>query len=969
MAEGEGSRRATHVEGQNVPEVGEEVSFVQPPVQPPMHSAEDVPNQPGIPVLNQGDFLQALEMIINRPPRISIAKELKDLRAPYFTDGDPITADYWLNDLKVMLEGLHCDDQRKLEGDVSLLKGQTRIWWTNVTTHPREEITWEFFLREFQRERIACFIEGLDVDYKEVLVAMDITNFQEAVNRAKGMEKVRAERIAIRCTQSHKRGHGGSFGMSSSKRSKGPYQGNWAGSTTSSRQRFGPGNSKSLQASSTRTRNMQKSQVLASCEHCGKYHFGKCRTITGACYKCGATDHYIRYYPKVGNRPELSERSAGQSQKGKYSGNQQSIKTTRPGTSEVAINREFRTPAKVYHIRTGEEKDAPDIVTGTFQLFNNPIIALIDPGSTHSYISSKLVQDRGITSESTSSDVLVINPIGHSVRVNKICKQCPIVIQGIEFPADLMELPFFEFEIILGMDWLHTYHAIVDCRLKRLVLRNKKGAEIVVVGEGSNCLGNVISAMKAGRLIHQGCRAYLAHVVDTQSSKVDIGSIPIVRDFPDVFPEELPGLPPEREVKFIIDVLPGTEPVSMAPYRISPTELKELKAQLQELLDRGFIRPSVSPWGAPMLFVKKNDGSMSLCIDYRQLNKVTIKNKYPFPRIDDLFDQLKGAAVFSKIDLRSGYYQLRVKDEDIPKTAFRTRYGHYEFVVMPFGLTNAPTAFMDLVNRVFQPYLDQFVVVFIDDILIYSKTKEEHDTHLRIVLQLLREKKLYAKLSKCEFWLSEVAFLGHIVSAEGIRVDPKKVQAIIEWKPPKNVLEVRSFLGWQDIIGEKCQESFDQLKQILTEAPVLVQPESGKDFTLYSDASHNGLGCVLMQEGKVIVYASRQLKTHERNYPTHDLELAAVVFALKIWRHYLYGERCYIYTDHMSLKYLMTQKELNLRQRRWLELIKDYDLVINYHPGKANVVADALSRKTFAALRSLDTQLAVDNGGALIAEL
>ncbi|KAL4368219.1 hypothetical protein GQ457_05G024210 [Hibiscus cannabinus] len=722
---------------------------------------------------------------------------------------------------------------------------------------------------------------------------------------------------------------------------------------------------------------MKKSQGPASCEHCGKYHFGKCQTITGACYKCGATGHFMRDCPKFENRPELSERSAGQSQIGKYSGNQQYVKITRPGTSEVASNREFRTPTKVYHIKTGEEKDAPDIVTGTFQLFNNPIIVLIDPGSTHSYISSKLVQDRRIAPESTSSDVLVTKPIGHSVRVNKICKQCPIVIQGIEFPADLMELPFFEFEIILGMDWFHTYHTIVDCRLKRLVLRNNEGAKIVVVGEGSNCLGNVISAMKAGRLIHQGCQAYLAHVVDTQSSKVDIGSIPTVRDFPDVFPEELPGLPPNREVKFGIDVLPGTEPVSMAPYRMSPKKLRELKAQLQELLYRGFIRPSVSPWGAPVFFVKKKDGLMRLCIDYRQLNKVTIKNKYPLPRIDDLFDQLKGAAVFSKIDLRSGYYQLRVKEEDIPKTSFRTRYGHYEFVVMPFGFTYAPTAFMDLMNRVFQPYLDQFVVVFIDDILIYSKTKEEHDTHLRVVL------------------LSEVAFLGYIVSAEGIRVDPKKVQAIIEWKPPKNVSEVHSFLGlagyyrWfvrgftmivaliikllrKDVPfvwTEKCQESFDQLKQILTEAPVLVQPESGKDFTLYSDASHNGLGCVLMEEGKVIAYASRQLKTHERNYPTHDLELAAVVFALKIWRHYLYGERCYIFTDHKSLKYLMTQKELNLRQTRWLELIKDYDLFINYHHGKANVVVDALSRKTFAALRSLNAQLAISNGGALIAEL
>ena len=228
---------------------------------------------------------------------------------------------------------------------------------------------------------------------------------------------------------------------------------------------------------------------------------------------------------------------------------------------------------------------------------------------------------------------------------------------------------------------------------------------------------------------------------------------------------------------------------------MAPVELKELKLQFQELLEKGFIRPSVSPWGAPVLFVKKKDGILRLCIDYRQLNKLTIKNKYPLPRIDDLFDQLKGASIFSKIDLRFGYHQLSIKDVDVHKTAFRTRYGHYEFLVMPFGLTNALAAFMDLMNRVFQPYMDQFVVVFIDYILVYSKDQENHDTHLWVVLETLRKEQLYAKLSKCEFWLNEVSFLGHIVSKEGIRVDPKKIEVVVKWKPPRNVTEVRSFLG------------------------------------------------------------------------------------------------------------------------------------------------------------------------------
>ena len=315
-----------------------------------------------------------------------------------------------------------------------------------------------------------------------------------------------------------------------------------------------------------------------------------------------------------------------------------------------------------------------------------------------------------------------------------------------------------------------------------------------------------------------------------------------------------------------------------------------------------------------------------------------------------------------------------------------------EFLVIPFVLTNAPAVFMDPMNRVFRSYVDQFVVVLLDDILVYSKDRENHDTHLRVVLKTLRKEQLYAKLSKCEFWLNEVSFLGHIVSKEGIRVNPKKIEVVIEWKPPRNVTKVRSFLGLAGYYrrfvsmtaapmtrllqknvkyewSEKCQRGFDKLKAFLTEAPVLTQPTCGKEYVIFSDASLNGLGCVLMQEGKVVAYASRQLKPHEKNYPTHDLELAAIVFALKIWRHYLYGEKCFIYTDHKSLKYLPSQRELNLRQRRWMELIKDYDCVIDYHPGKANVVADALSRKTMQTLRTLNAHLSLIDDGTVVTEL
>jgi len=516
----------------------------------------------------------------------------------------------------------------------------------------------------------------------------------------------------------------------------------------------------------------------------------------------------------------------------------------------------------------------------------------------------------------------------------------------------------------------------IDWYAKTVTFQTPEGKRMIFEGERILKLITLISMVIAQKLLRKGCMGYLAYILNSDDEGPRLKDIPVVKEFLDVFPEELPGLPPEREVEVSIDTFPRVPPIAQQPYRMAPTELNELKTQLQELLDKGFIRPSNSPWGAPILFVRRKDGTHRLFIDYRQLNKITMKNKYLLPRIDDLFDQFKGARAFSKIDLRSGYYQMKIKEADVAKTAFRTRYGHYEFLVLPFGLTNAPTLFMDLMNRVFQPYLDKFVVVFIDDILVYSNSFEEHEEHLRQTLQTLRDHQLYAKLSKCEIWLKRVTFLGHVISTEGVFVDPQKVEAVLKWERPTLITEIRSFLGlagyyrifiegfsliatpltqltrknkkW--VWSEECEKSFQELKRRLTTAPMLTLPSGTEGFVVYSDASGKGLGCVLKQHGKVIAYASRQLKTHEVNYLVHDLELAAVVFALRIWRHYLYGSQTQIFTDHKSLKYLMSQKELNMQQKRWIELIKDYDCTIKYHPGKANVVADALSRKNKATL-------------------
>ena len=443
-------------------------------------------------------------------------------------------------------------------------------------------------------------------------------------------------------------------------------------------------------------------------------------------------------------------------------------------------------------------------------------------------------------------------------------------------------------------------------------------------------------------------------------------------EFGDVFPSDLPdGVPPSRDLDHSIDLLPGSKPISKPAYRLSHSEVQEVERQLTEYVEKGFIRPSSSPWAAPILLVKKKDGSMQMCVDYRSLNQVTIKNKYPMPRIDELFDQLNGAKYFSKIDLRSGYHQVRIREQDVPKTAFRTRCGHFEFLVMPFGLTNAPATFMTLMDRILHPFLGKFVVVFLDDILIYSKSKREHLEHLRAVFELLRKNKLFGKESKCDFFAEQIHYLGHIVSAEGTRMDPEKVDAILRWPEPKNLEELQIFLGMSGFYrqyvkdyakiavpltdelktkdknirwGDPQQKSFDKLKVVLVATPVLSIVDPNEPFVLETDASGEAIGAVLLQRGRPVAFESKKLDRAQRNYSAYERELLAIIHALKKWRHYLYGATFEVCTDHESLKWLSSQPKLKGRKARWAELLQEFDLTIRYQRGKFNIVADALSR-------------------------
>ncbi|GJX40417.1 putative reverse transcriptase domain-containing protein [Tanacetum coccineum] len=566
---------------------------------------------------------------------------------------------------------------------------------------------------------------------------------------------------------------------------------------------------------------------LPLCTKCNYHHKGPCAP---RCNKCKRIGHLAR--DCMSSNPNNNNNNRGNSGATQNAvtcyecGVQGHIKRDCPKLKNGNRGNQRgndNAPAKVYVVGNAGTNPDSNVVTGTFLLNDRYASILFDTGADRSFVSTTFSSLIDITPTTLDHYYDVELADGKIIGINTIIRGCTLNLLNHPFNINLMPVELGSFDVIIANI-------------------TSKGTE-------------------------------------DRSGEKRLEDVPILRDFPEAFPKELTGLPPTRQVEFQIDLMPGAAPVARAPYRLAPFEMKELSEQLQELSHKGFIRPSSSPWGAPVLFVKKKDGSFRMCIDYRELNKLTVKNRYPLPRIDDL-----------------------------------TRYGHYEFQVMPFGLTNALAVFMDLMNRVCKPYLDKFVIVFIDDILIYSKDKEEHEKHLKVILELLKKDELYAKFIE---GFSKIA------------------------KPMTKLTQKKVAFEW----GDKREAAIQTLKTKFCSAPILALPQGAKNFIVYCDASHKGLGAVLMQNEKVIAYTSRQLIIHEKNYTTHDLELGAVVFALKIWRHYLYGTKCTVFTDRKSLQHILDQKELNMRQRRWLELLSDYDCEIHYHPGKANVVADALSRK------------------------
>ena len=662
-----------------------------------------------------------------------------------------------------------------------------------------------------------------------------------------------------------------------------------------------------------------------------------------------------------------------------------------------------RTGAQFINLRTGPRRTAnlTAAVTGDHRLLtvrgslgNTAVRVLIDSGATLNFVSrSHLRQHNGQLQHRLSTGPKTrVRQADGTRTTSSTYLRTELKIEDYSTKISALSTDLGSWDLILGRQWLDEVNPDIDWTTN--TVRDRNTGNILFQGEDyvPPAEVNLVSAQDFARQL----RKTGTSDVFLATLKAAPGDLPVdddadvyspdlkrrikaVFDRYDDITKEPSGLPPARAWDFGIELEDDATIPQQRTYRMSPAELEEVKRQLQDLLERGWIQPSSSPYGAPILFARKKGGALRMCVDYRQLNAVTKKNRTPLPRIDELLDSLHGATVFSSLDLFKGYHQLRVKEEDVHKTAFRTHYGLFEFKVMCFGLTNAPAQFQTMMNKILSPYLGRFCVVYLDDILIYSRTPEEHEQHVDKVLQLLRQHKLHVQVSKCFLARKRVEFLGHIVEGGQIRMDPRKVKAVQDWPTPSSPRDVRGFLGlagyYRKFIHRFAgraaplfdltkhdvdfkwttghQAAFDDIKAAMAEEPVLIIPDTSpkSKYTLYTDASGFALGAVLLQDQgnglQPVAYHARKMNKHECNYPVHEQELLGVVDALRTFRCYLDGcAEFTVITDHHSLKYFFSQRELSRRQVRWLQIIAPFQRAMNivYKKGAMNH-ADALSRR------------------------
>ena len=627
---------------------------------------------------------------------------------------------------------------------------------------------------------------------------------------------------------------------------------------------------------------------------------------------------------------------------------------------------------------THEEKGKRQLLKGWGSLDSQRVLILFDPGSTDNFISLETADRLNIPSGRLGVPINSSSAFeGLTTTATPILGKMNLRMSAYKDRESFLLAPIEGCDVILGMPWHFRTHPIPDYVEKTMTFTHE-GKEHKIPADAGDWAVPIVSHISVKKELKNSVSAYLIFARERKESS---NSQPLLshdenvkhkflEKYEDCFTDELPDkLPPERLEDHRIELIPGSSPPNQPPYRVSLSQQEEIMKQVNELMEKGLIRPSTSPYCSPVLLVQKKDGTFRMCIDYRSLNKITIKNRFPIPRIDDILDKLQGASIFSRIDLKSGYHQIRIAPEDVHKTAFRTTFGLYEFLVMPFGLTNAPATFNRMMDRIFSPHR-KFTGVFFDDILIFSHSEEEHREHLEKVFSELRKHKLQINAKKSEFFLREIHYLGHIVSHNQVRMDPAKVQAIQEWPTPTSVHDVRSFLGLcsyyrrfirgfahvasplHDLTrkkvtfqwGRKQKAAFELLKYLLSHGLILIVPDLSKPFEVHCDASGDCVGAVLNQEGHAVAYESRRLKNAELHASIYEKELLAVVHALSIWKHYLLGADFLIRTDHQSLRHFLSQKKLSEKQMRWANFLSMFHFQILHTSGSQNLVADALSR-------------------------